>query len=136
MFRKIFPNRWFIWTLVIIFATLIYVEGEIVKLEIEQQTENLITSGSLVSHKINKDPIVDTSLWKTYRNEKYGFEFKYPGDWPSELTALIDGNKKGGYEDNFSFIYLRDENNLYAYCEKSYSNDGTYSYIYVIFPVS
>ena len=24
---------------------------------------------------------IDTSNWKTYRNEEYGFEFKYPGDW-------------------------------------------------------
>ena len=24
---------------------------------------------------------IDTSSWKTYRNDKYGFEFKYPNDW-------------------------------------------------------
>lgn len=24
---------------------------------------------------------VDTSTWKTYRNEKYRFEFKYPSDF-------------------------------------------------------
>ncbi len=34
-------------------------------------------------------PIPDTTAdWQTYRNEEYGFEFKYPNDWQS--TEFLD----------------------------------------------
>ena len=54
---------------------------------------------------------IDTSNWKTYRNEEYGFEVKYPEDWiVDEKTYKFeyswgfekigcDGYKKGGCED-------------------------------------
>jgi hypothetical protein len=31
---------------------------------------------------------VDTSSWKTYRNEKYGFEFTYPENWQLSVSGL------------------------------------------------
>jgi len=30
---------------------------------------------------------IDTSNWKTYRNEEYGFEFKYPEDWKIDFLS-------------------------------------------------
>ncbi len=44
---------------------------------------------------------VDTSNWKTYRNEEYGFEVKYPGEW----TNLPITKKGPGFAVDFAFAY-------------------------------
>jgi len=35
-------------------------------------------------------PAIDISNWKTYRNEEYGYEFKYPSDYHVEDTKGTD----------------------------------------------
>ena len=32
----------------------------------------------------------ETSSWKTYKNTKYGYELKYPGDWTFEESEEYD----------------------------------------------
>ena len=48
---------------------------------------------------LRKMKTADTSGWKTYRNDKYGFEFRYPSGW-----SLTEGTSK-------VFAQLRDPNN-------------------------
>lgn len=43
---------------------------------------------------ITDDKRADTSDWKTYRNEKYGFEVKYPIDWKVADTSRVLDNRK------------------------------------------
>ncbi len=41
-------------------------------------------------------PINETANWKTYKNDTYGFEVKYPSDWTS----------KGSWSENGGFFYV------------------------------
>jgi hypothetical protein len=50
--------------------------------KINKESEKITkgTPESIISKKGETEEI-DTSDWKIYQNEKYGFEFKYPPDW-------------------------------------------------------
>ena len=77
--------------------------------EIIQQSENQIQEESQIqaAEEWNAEevlniqhPEVDTSDWKTYRDKKYGFEFKYPKDW--EIREAF-GPAIGGDYSNIIF---------------------------------
>ncbi len=43
---------------------------------------------------------IDTSDWKTYRNEEYGFEFKYPKEWAGQNEVHYnDKNRNPSYQN-------------------------------------
>jgi hypothetical protein len=48
---------------------------------------------------VHKSTTVDTSDWLTYRNEQYGFEFKYPKEWKL-FTKINNGYSHIGFSYN------------------------------------
>ncbi len=85
----------------------------------------------LGSFKFNQVYNLDTSDWKTYRNEELGIEFKYPGDWELEdnqkykfhsiylsspETKKLVENKRIPYFYNIAIVYypsiLDEEENI------------------------
>ena len=105
MFKIIFPNRWLIWTIAIAVIVCIVLLWQINLYSIEQNT-SVVEQIQFVKPKTASRTSalnIDTSTWKTYRNEKYGFEFKYPTDW--EIDAASSDNDRFSM-DTFHHAYI------------------------------
>ena len=94
---------------------------------------------ALGSKASKSTPSVDTTNWQTYRSEKYGFEFKYPGDFWQERKQGCGGS--GPYGDEIfclgtedhpfsvvqinisSDIYTREKHPDYASLKSYFSNE-------------
>ncbi len=55
-------------------------------------TPNVFSQADEIIKTFKTIEFLDTSAWKTYKNDKYGFEFKYPSDW---TEPLISDDKHG-----------------------------------------
>jgi len=75
---------------------------------------------------------IDTSDWKTYRNEEYGFELKYP----IEKIRIKPPSKLFGDEGGFSIQFMPVDKNIHTESALSlggliYSNKTTPEYMHV-----
>jgi hypothetical protein len=103
LFRVLHPNRWFIWAISLIFITFILAWGASERTSIEQErigSEAQYEYAMPPKHQAAATTSPDTSTWKTYRNEEFGFEFMYPNNWNPDKSF----NKLGG------LIYVFDDN--------------------------
>lgn len=94
------------------------------------QTDKVITETEILTDE------VDTSGWLTYRNEEYGFEFKYPEDWHvckeennhieicSLNTKRIEWNTKGDLTDKISLNVFSSFNEFKNNYSSSSSTDN------------
>jgi hypothetical protein len=51
-------------------------------------------------------PEIDTSDWKVYHNEKYGFEIKYPKDWQQREGEELKVGPKSETEKSVTFYFI------------------------------
>ena len=79
------------------------------------------TTKTATSTKETENSEIDTSNWKTYRNEEFGFEVRYPEEW-----GVISNQKSNnelrvylGYEDKYGSHGYEGEMYIFVYTDKS-----------------
>ena len=87
-------------SLILLASLTVVVSGCVAKTPVQpvpnnnQNTNAATSTADLPSEALAQEGI-DTSNWKTYRNEEYGFEVKYPNNWiltvRGEEANLADG---------------------------------------------
>lgn len=115
MFSTFHPNRWILYAVafpIVIFELLMWqiglyaIEQRYAPYATDAQASDLIYQ----IHKNRHSKVIDTSSWKTYRNEKYGFEFTYyPDSSNFEILSHYDNEQK---EIPNSEFWLTDLTNL------------------------
>ncbi|MEK7630596.1 MAG: hypothetical protein AAB417_01005 [Patescibacteria group bacterium] len=110
LLKTLHPNRWFLYFILVAFAILLVVYYAAQTYLIEEDTryfdQPVGVTGTTPAH--NADDVVNTAGWKTYRNEEYGFMFKYPEAYEFEQEA-IDDTKEGLPVKGVSIFLQTDE---------------------------
>ncbi|MBL8029976.1 MAG: hypothetical protein JNN11_01885 [Candidatus Doudnabacteria bacterium] len=118
------------WPMVLISAVSFLVGGFLVwaayNQGLEEQLNSLLPGNQRVqrenAERLHNQAATETADWKTYRNDEYGFEFKYPEDWYIS-TKAIDEIKRGS-SDLVVLLTNAPEEKEQRYVEELKAYDG------------